>query len=295
MNIDTRLSLSPGPKPRRALSSSFIEATLAKLGDQPVSRRSRIMHVFGRRPIAATALSLGIVCLLGGGAYGVANGFGFLNVLFGSEQQLPDGGRLLKLSTTNCTYEWYDSLANDYSHTDQALYYRIEKDSQLTAEQVAQMAQGACEVAQDERVTAIEREIARRRPDLAGAILCVGTSNVRITSLARDSMTTTVSAGYSGEDAASTEGPSAIDGQAVVIDERGQLGTWSDLEVGDYGEAIYEPSDDCSQHTGKVVGFIKNSANTVAYYEGYSSHYGKDFTRVVPCESDPSGYCASER
>ncbi len=308
--IDSLLGASPGPLPRRPLDRSFTQATVARLGERPAARRRGLGWLVRHRPIAAAGLSLGAVLLIGGGAYGVTHGFGFLNALFGQETTLPNGERILSIDTNNCAAEWREATTGGFTRDDTRLYYRLQKDATLTAEQVTQMVQGKCEATSDEqgRYGDVLSTIMNTHPQIDGSTMRSGFLDYRVTAITPTSLTIeTDERLFGGEDPGvvlETEHVSRtyreISAKVVVVDEQGRSLEWSDIRPGDHISIVYStpdvpatsPADLHRDTTGDVIlAVMKTPPNVVAYAEGYDQAYGVQFRQVAPCDSDSSGYC----
>jgi hypothetical protein len=302
------------PRPRRELRANFTKDTLSKLAQPPHKRSFGLtmenitMHfkTFTRlhRPAAIALAVIGTIVISG---TATAATLGWPNVLaiFGSEQKLSDGSRIVQVDTKNCHFATAMNMIQQRNSPDSTYYYKVNADSKLTNEELTRIVQGYCDMeAQSfQNMAALKSEGHHFASVVGGAI-----DNV-ITAITPDSLTVKFDMPIAKDNKVTVETHSMtfthIDPNAAIFD-RGNRISFSDLRVGDHIALSYQAGGDAwlraetprfwesSPDEMSVVLIFKNTADMSAALK-YQQYQNTDFEEVAKCDKNPSGYCTVEQ
>lgn len=275
-DIESLLQTTKSVTPRRQMSIFFTDDVLGKINAK--EEKGSIFMKLYRSPMAA-ALSIALVLASGVTAFAAIANWPAVVSVFGGEQLLDSGARVVKIETEGCKAV---QGSNDTSKS--VSYYEIKKESSITNEQAVAMMQGVCE---EERVQA---KIGESIGQAGGA--SYSTRIVTIESKSAHSLTVTPDEKYDqkvntgkktytniASDVRVNDGATDLDfdalkpGDSVVLalaDERG-----ISTEMQGYVE-------DMSKIQVKAV--LKVPALTGSP-DLFYKHIGKDFVRVEPSKN----------
>lgn len=142
-DIESLLQSMKSVVPKRRLGSSFADDVLGKINTK--EEKGSIFMKLHKSPMAAV-LSIALVLASGVTTFAAIANWPAVVSIFGGEQLLGSGARVVKIETEGC------KPIEGSSHVSKRVsYYEIKKESSLTNEQAVAMMQGICE---EERVQA---------------------------------------------------------------------------------------------------------------------------------------------
>lgn len=307
--VEEFLKQSSGTQPQRPLRATFTKDIVDYLQARPkragwLSRfKESITMKFLTKPAVAVAALAVTIIATGGVAYAAIVGWPQVSALFGGQQLLPGGDRLVKVNTENCTY--INAFNIGSGQLQDTLYYRVKANSKLSNEQVVQMVKGNCYVEEQARFdgqvvsATLDRNPLNKDRVVAGYIDSLVTA-VSSSSISLESVMPT---GGQLKNIKQTFNNIAPD---VLVYASPKQISLSDIKVGDHVSIKYRASGDALNHSETMpldqlntneqvlVAIIKNSADMTAAVN-YQKYNGQEFEQVVPCKSQPSGYCNLEQ
>lgn len=305
MNNLNELLTKHTPKPRRGLRKNFTKNITNYLHEHPKqSLFSSIKETLVMKHLAKPAMvvaTLAILVGVGGTAYAAVGGWEGIQAIFGGQQKVTNA-RVVKVGTQNCTFINAFNIAEG-SKQDSAYYYKIKDDSKLTNEQVVQMVKGNCQLDRGSKVGLdIATELAKdplnkdatRGYYIDSEVTAVSSTSISLKSdIPYGPEMRTVSAAFPVS-------------QNVIVFEGNSMLTLQDIKVGDHIAMTYRATGNALTNSETtwlgdivaskqlVVTIGKNSKDLSASID-YQKYNGQEFEQVVPCGSEPSGYCNAEQ
>ena len=311
-DIEQLLARSGGPRPGRQLRADFTNSVMRHLDDRPQRRgfvrvlETRFMRIF-TKPAAIVAAII-FAAIVGGTAYAAVGGWPGVTAIFGAQQRLPSGDRVVKVDLQNCSY-MSPFTATHQNKEVGAVYYKIKDNSKLTNDQVVQMVRGNCYEQQqaDFDMNTVESALNANplnKDKVVGGYIDSEVMAISATSLTIKSVVPHVT--NNNEQLVTVRQTfNHIDPAVVVYDSPNRI-SLSDIHVGDHVSIKYRASGDALSHSEAiapdqidpdqqvVVAIVKNS-NDVTAAVNYQKYNGAEFEQVAPCSTQPSGYCTYEQ
>lgn len=311
-NIEKLLARSDGPRPRRRLRIDFTQQVIARVSEHPPKRGwSRVLEIkymkfFTKPALASAAIVLAVVA--GGTAYAAVGGWPGIAAIFGGQQKLPNGDRIVKVDTQNCNYaSAFTMTAQDKSqHT---IYYKVKADSKLTNDQVVQTVRGNCYEQQEADFGQQTIQKALNANPLNKDSVVGGYIDSEVTAIGNGSISLKSIVPYGGNAGTELKTISQtfkhIDPNVLVYASPNTL-RLADIHVGDHVSIEYRASGDALKYSESiapdkvnpdeqvVVVIIKNTGDTTAAIN-YSKYNGSEFEQVTPCSTQSIGYCTYQQ
>lgn len=306
-DVETLLKQSGSAKPRRGLSADFTSKITNYLVAHP--RKSRfarftevhIMKWFTKPAIALSALVFAIVA--GGASYAAVGGWPSVVALFGGQQTLPGGDRIVKVDTKNCTY--INAFTVTGTDIKNQLFYRIKSGSKLTNDQVVELALGNCFAEEQAKFdVSVIQSVLDANP-LNKDRVVGGYADAVVTAITDSSISLEfeMPVGYTLEKANQTFTHIAPD---VLVYQSPNKLTWSDIKVGDHVAYSYRASGEAltkSETTAptrinpdeQVIVMINKNTPEYSTALKYQKYNGGEFEQVIPCTGGDNGYCNYEQ
>lgn len=311
-DVEILLKQSGSAKPRRALRADFTSNITDYLVTHPHKTwRVRFMEIrtmkwFTKPAIALSALAFTVIA--GSGAYAMVGGWPGVAALFGGQQNMTDGSRIVKVDTRNCTY-LNAFTATEPSAERDVWYYRVKSGSKLTNEQIVQMVQGNCFIEEQSKfdqqvISGTLNANPLNKDRVVGGYIDSEVIAVDVASISLRSVVPYVNNGST--ELKTTEQTFRNIAPDVLVYESPNKLSWSDIKVGDRVSIQYRASGDALAHSETiapdqinpdeqvVVAVIKNSRDLSAAVN-YQKYNGSEFEQVVPCSSQANGYCNYEQ
>lgn len=302
MTIEQKLKQG-SVSPRRLLNPNFTHNITRHIAANPKRPKIQetLMRLFKKPALILAGLALAIT--ISGTAYATTTYWPAISAIVSGQQSMPDGSRIVALTTQNCQFEYVGFHFNKPA-VDGKRYYAIKKDSTLTNEQIAKLATGLCEMGaeSDFRINVINKEL-EKNP--ANVMVGGGYADCIITAISSNSITLEYNAAIGGPDGITTipikETFTNFD-PALLVYHKAQPMQLNGLKVGDHISYMARAQDDRffnappgGYDTAKLtlVAIVKNTPEMSAAYD-YSLHLSQDFKEVVPC-SAASGFCTSDQ
>lgn len=303
-DIEKLLQASGNSKPRRALRTDFTDNITSYLAKHPrASWRERLMEVrsmkwFTRPAIALSALALMI--LAGGGAYAAVGGWPGVIAIFGGQQTLPSGDRIVKVDTKNCSYVSAFSIT-DKSKVQNELYYRVKNGSKLTNEQVVELVQGNCFAEEQAKFDQTVIKDALGTNPLNKDRIVGGYADSVVTAVTESSISLEFVMPIGNELKTVKQTFNHIAPDVLVYQSPNKL-TWADIKVGDHVSYSYRASGEAlakSETTPlsavnpdeQIIVMINKNTPEYSTAIKYQKYNGNEFEEVVPCSGQADGYC----
>lgn len=306
-DVEKLFERSGGPKPHRRLRADFTKQVLNRV-DQRASDRRRAawiteiftMKLFTKPMMAVSALVVAIA--LGGTAYAAVGGWPGVVALFGAQQTLPGGDRIVRVDTQKCNYvSAFNVTGQDKSRDD--VFYRIKVASKLTNEQVVEMVKGNCDTAEQ---VAFDQKTVQDALDAnpLNKDKIVGGYHSEVMAVSPTSITLKAHISY-GEEIRTVVQTFPVADDVLVYQSPHKLSI-SNVYVGDQVVFQYRASGDALAHSETiapdkvdaskqiVVAIFKNTKESTAAMN-YTKYNGLEFEEVVPCDSGSDGYCTYEQ
>ena len=313
MKLDDMLR-AHAPRPRRELRAQFTKDTLSKLTEPPYRRTfgdtmesitMRLRTFTHLHKPAAIALAVIGTIVISGTATAATLGWPNVLAIFGSEQKLDDGSRIVQVDTKNCHFVTALNVTKQRDTPDSTYYYKVKAESKLTNEELTRIVQGYCDMeAQSALNTAALKKEGHHFANVVGGYI----DNV-ITAITPDSLsvTFTMPTVADGKNVIETHSMTYthIDPNAAIFD-RGRRINLSDLHVGDHVAISYQAGGEAWERANtarfwesspdemSVVLIFKNTADMSAVFK-YQQYQNTDFEEVAKCDKNPSGYCTVEQ
>ncbi len=307
-DIESRLQRA-SIRPRRELRSDFTSTVLASLNgaERPSRRRPKwkeyIQVKLLHKPAAFAAAVLATITI-GGTAYAAVGGIDGIRALFGGEQRMNDGSRVVQVDTKACPHVSAFNITDKNRSSNGTYYFRIKPNSKFTNTQVVHMVQGYCEADQEGVLNGNVAAPIDQRPENKDTLVGDYADSV-ITAITPASLTIHSIIPYGTNSGVETHPVTRtfthIDPNVVVIN-KGATEPFSSLKVGDHisisyratGNALLhsetQPPDQLNPDEATVVIITRVSQHASEYYN-FQKYNSKDFEEVKPCKSTPSGYC----
>lgn len=307
-DIETLLESQAAPKPHRELQAGFTQSVVAELRANPQPTKSsfyeRISMKF-HKPALALASAIAALTLFGGTAY-ATDGFtqmpSFLNAIFTSETQLPNGDRVVVLDTKECRAIEADGTVSQPKSSTQ--YFRLTKASTLTTTELLQLVQGNCEsnnLSETLRQTYAELE----ELNTANKNALYSTADMTIRSVSQDALTAAGSTLVQVSNEAATHKEYEITfnhiAPEVLVDKHGKRTSWKSLAVGDKVWMVLRTTNPQPTITidepwlydaEQTVVYVRQDDGNTEKAAEYIGQYGKTFEQVKPCgTSDDTKFC----
>jgi hypothetical protein len=307
-DIEELLKQSGSAKPRRGLRANFTSDITNYLAEHPRPKRFArlqeipIMKWFTKPAIAVSALVFLVIA--GGATYAAVGGWPNIVSLFGGQQVLSNGDRIVKVDTKNCDYlSAFTVTGKNVAGTQ---YYRVKAGSKLTNEQVVEFVLGNCFIQEQSKM--IQSEIQKeldKNPSNKGRTVGGYIDNT-VTAIT-DSSITLEAVGWNGGDInqKTTLKFNHIDPNVLVYEGPNRL-SWKDIKVGDHVAYSYRASGDALTHSETmgldqikpdeqvIVTIFKNTPELSASMD-YQKYNRTEFEEVVPCSTHADGYCNYEQ
>ncbi len=300
--IDELLATSASAKPRRALRADFTNQITHHIASHP--RKTGVLVIWERsimkfftKPALAIA-TVGATLAIGGTAYAAIDGWN-ISALFGGQQNLPGGDRIVRVDTDNCTYI---SALNFLTHNTEpnTLYYKVKANSKLTNEQVVQMARGNCFTQQQAEFDQAVFNSVLNTPQNKGKIVGGYIDSV-ITAISPTSISIESDIPMGPEIKKVKQTFNHIDPNVLVYSSPHKI-AYSSLKIGDHVSVSYRASGDALLHSEtiapdqinageQVLVTINKNTPDMAAAVSYQKYNQTEFEQVVPCTVQSSGYC----
>lgn len=303
-----QLLQSSAPKPARSLGGGFTNEIVRRIDQADCGAGTRFAWSYfkiKRLSYFMPALIVVASVLMTGTVYAALQGWPNVSTWFSGETRESANSRVVKVDTTNCS-SLSVPLAFQYTyHQNQnaSRYFRIDRGSKLTNDDVVRMVQGYCELGRQTQFaqTTLFPEFDKLKSK----------KGANIFGLYASSTVENVSSNYiqvvahvpSGDNVVKNIRFSfnAIDSDVLVYDIDRQIAL-KDIHVGDNVAIYYRaPNNATSQelsadHTNtdnkSVVAITKNPPSIVSALDYLK--YNNNFVEVIPCSKSTSGYCTTE-
>ena len=306
-DVEKLFAASGGPKPRRPLRADFTHNVTDYVSEHPRKRGlARIMEIkymrFFTKPVfAAAAITVALVAS-GASAFAAVGGWPGISAMFGGQQDLPNGDRIVRVDTDNCLDPHAFNMPELERRQDKhnTVYYKLKAESKLTNEQVVQMVRGNCfvqeQAAYDQKVLleALEKNPLNKNAVVGGYI------DSEVTAISDKSISLKSIIPYGIELKTVEQTFNNIDPDVFVYQSPNRL-SLSDIKVGDHVSIKYRTTGDALAHSETImpdkiatdeqtiVAIFKNSADATAAVD-YQKYNGAEFEQVAPCDRE-GGYC----
>lgn len=270
--------------PNRALADNFTARVVSELRTHPTPRKESLFMKFWKKPLVAVLAGVVLVAAVGGTTYAATDGFTkpfSLNNIFGYKETETEQGRIVQVKTDNCSSVALTSAA---STSDRTLYFRIAKDAKISTDDALKYVQGYCESLRQPVLPEVYTRLEKRDPARNTPSTLLATNG---TVTRADAGTITISGG-----GAPAETYRKFASDAILESSSGATIKPSDIKVGRNVLLFARPS---SSEAPDTVVYVRQASDEETLYLKFSeesSDYRRDVTRVEPCTSDPSGYCA---
>lgn len=308
IDIEQLLKQSGSAKPRRGLRASFTRDITNYLARHPRPKRFArlkeipVMKWFTRPAIALSALAFLIIA--GGTTYAAVGAWPTIVSMFSGQQVLPNGDRIVKVDTKNCDYESAFTITGQ--EIGDTLYFRVKAGSKFTNEQVVELVQGNCFSEEQSRLTQGEIQARLDQNPLNKDRVIGGYIDNTVTAIT-DSSITLEAVGWNGADMSKKAVLTYkhIDPNVLVYQGPNKI-SWNDIKVGDHVTYSYRASGDAFMHSEsmgldqinpdeQVLVVLYKNAPELTAATNYQKYNGSEFEEVVPCSTQPDGYCNYEQ
>lgn len=294
-DIDKRLKSSHAPRPARSLSDDFEMRVATQVSAMRVRSKSKLLRSL--RPAVIVVSLVFILLALGGVTYALKPDiFNFFkDIVLKSQTKLENGDRVIGVEASNC--QLLSETNKDNGFNSNVIYYRVKNDSTLSVRDMAQIAQGWCEINRDN--IPVDSSKAQTSRITAGTSIGDWVDS-EIIDITPHSLSTRTITNMGETHPVINRTWTLIDPNVVVETYDGTQLKWLDLKKGDHILINYSVDDPESgstevglgeDTTGRTITYVrKNTPNITRAWE-FDQKYGKEFTRVVPCKKSASGFC----
>ena len=238
---------------------------------------------FWKKPLVAVLAGVVLVAAVGGTTYAATDGFTkpfSLNNIFGYKETETEQGRIVQVKTDNCSSVALTSAA---STSDRTLYFRIAKDAKISTDDALKYVQGYCESLRQPVLPEVYTRLEKRDPARNTPSTLLATNG---TVTRADAGTITISGG-----GAPAETYRKFASDAILESSSG----YDQAKRHQGGRNVLLFARPSSSEAPDTVVYVRQASDEETLYLKFSeesSDYRRDVTRVEPCTSDPSGYCA---
>lgn len=292
--------------PRRELKKDFTKNIVNYLDEQPrQTRRSSIKELlfmkYYTKPVFAV-FAIVVLAAVSGTAYAAVGGWPGIEALFGGEKKV-ENARVVKVDTKNCKITSAFNVGSQNQQND-AYYFKVKDNSQLTNDQVVQMVKGYCELDRTAEASLDVIAELNKNPLNKDAVVG-GYIDSIVTAVSGSSISIESTMPIDDEVRTFEQTFPHIDSQVIVYEGLQRL-TLGDIKVGDHISVAYRASGDARTHSetinpasvdGKdqvIVAIARNSKDFTAAIN-FQKYNGKEFEQVIACPEDASGYCTAEQ